>query len=195
MENIDPKNAELIHGVKHRMADTSFWGRNMPPYQVQMEEKSFLSICTWWRSLLKPDSQHLFSLLLWVSSVTLCRSTDWEVPFPGHFGDALQRLHGKLTASLCSEFVQTSLWPCGFLQETPKAALGKQHDSGHLLRRRGDNSKGKVLFYCSFKRARNWPDNDTPEMHILEPFREQELTPLVSFSRVDKLRADDSQAM
>lgn len=32
-------------------------------------------------------------------------------------------------------------------------------------------------------------------MYILEPFREQELTPLVSFSRVDKLRADDSQAM
>lgn len=38
VENIDPKKAELIHGVKHRMADTSFWGRNMPPHQVQMEQ-------------------------------------------------------------------------------------------------------------------------------------------------------------
>lgn len=117
-------------------------------------------------------------------SDTLCRNTDWEVPFPGHFGDALQRLHGKLTASLCSEFVQTSLWPCGFLQEAPKATLGKQQDPGHLLRRRGDNSKGKVLFYCSFKRARNRPDNDPLEMYILEPFREQELTLLASFPRV-----------
>lgn len=25
-------------GTKHRVADTSFWGRNMLPHQVQMEE-------------------------------------------------------------------------------------------------------------------------------------------------------------
>lgn len=101
----------------------------------------------------------------------------------------------EVNTSWCSEFVQTSFWPCGFLQETPKATLGKQHDPGHCLRRWGDNSKCKVLFYCSFKRARNRPDHDPLEMYILEPFREQELTLLVSFSKVDQFRADYSQAM
>lgn len=32
-------------------------------------------------------------------------------------------------------------------------------------------------------------------MYILEPFREQELTLLVSFSRVDQLRADHYEAI
>lgn len=56
-------------------------------------------------------------------------------------------------------------------------------------------AKVKFYFSAAFKRARNRPDNDPLEMYILKPFREQELTLLVSFSRMDLLRADHSQAM